>query len=654
MKKIRICMLTDRLDLGGAETHIVTLANHLSKKGHEVTVISGGGRLVSSLFGVRHVTLPLYRKRSFLSLYFTLWRFLKREGFDVIHAHTRFSAFLCRGIARERLVTTAHWVFDTAFPKKQLSVWGRYTLAVSPDISAYLQENYKLPAERILVTVNGIDIERFYPKKGKDGPKKIVYCSRIDRDRADVAFLLLRVLKHLPSSDFTLTVLGDGNRFEELKKEVKTLLSACPQLSIRLEGGVCDVAPFLREADIFIGVSRAALEGMASGCVTLLAGNEGYLSIFSPQNAKEAEESNFCCRDTEAATEALLLRDLSYLLSLPKTRLWEMGEENRRYIIARYSASRMADDALSLYERICKGRCVLCGYYGFSNVGDVLLARALTMKLRREGYEKVHLLSARRLSPSAISALKRGYDLILGGGNLLQDKTSRRSLAFYLYFARRARRLTVYGGIGPLSAHGEEACAPLLMRAERVFCRTRGDLARARSLGAKNARLSFDTALALPFPRKEKGENILLALRAPLAGEEAPVCAFVLRLCRRFGKEKLLLFPMHPADRTFAKRLSRLAGILYREGDADEFLSCVAASRAVIASRLHAGICALGAGVPFLLWKEEEKCRFLVEDIRASVKESAFCGLFSYADRIDELPVSDGIEKARHAMNDRI
>ena len=164
-------MLTDRLDLGGAETHIVTLANHLSKKGHEVTVISGGGRLVSALFGVRHVTLPLYRKRSFLSLYFTLWRFLKREGFDVIHAHTRFSAFLCRGIARERLVTTAHWVFDTAFPKKQLSVWGRYTLAVSPDISAYLQENYKLSAERILVTVNGIDTERFFPKKMKDGPK---------------------------------------------------------------------------------------------------------------------------------------------------------------------------------------------------------------------------------------------------------------------------------------------------------------------------------------------------------------------------------------------------------------------------------------------------------------------------------------------------
>ena len=647
-------MLSDRLDLGGVETHIVTLANSLAAIGHEVTVISGGGRLVESLSGVRHVTLPLYQKRSAIYLYFVLLRLFRKERFDVIHAHTRFSAFLCRFLAKDRLAVTAHWVFDTGFPKKQLSAWGKYTLAVSPDISAYLKKEYALEEKRIRVTVNGIDTDRFFSKKNAKGPKKIVYCSRIDRDRADVAFLLLRVLDRLPFSDFSITILGDGDRFAELKAEADARITENPRLKLHLAGGVCDVAAALCEADIFIGVSRAALEGMASGCATLLAGNEGYLSVFSPQKAKRAEESNFCCRDAETASETLLLRDLSYLLSLPKERLWEMGAENRRYIMTHYSVSRMRDDALALYERICKGRCILCGYYGFSNVGDTLLARALTLKLTKEGYEKVHLLSARRLSLPAISALKGGYDLVLGGGNLLQDKTSRRSLAFYLFFANRARRLKVYGGIGPLSPMGERWCAPLLSRAESVFCRTKGDLHRAIRLGARNANLSFDTALALPFPRKEKGENILLALRAPLEGEEAPVCVFVLRLCRALGKDNLTLFPMHPADRAFAKRLSRLTGIRYRDGDADSFLSLLAASRAVIASRLHAGICALGTGVPFLLWEGEEKCRFLIEDIKSSVKESEFCGLFSYSDRIDALPKQDGIEEAYRLLRKRI
>ena len=62
----RILMVTMGLDIGGAETHIATLANALSLLGHEVCVVSGGGRLSSSLSDVKHITLPMYRKKSFL------------------------------------------------------------------------------------------------------------------------------------------------------------------------------------------------------------------------------------------------------------------------------------------------------------------------------------------------------------------------------------------------------------------------------------------------------------------------------------------------------------------------------------------------------------------------------------------------------------
>ncbi|MBE6655268.1 MAG: glycosyltransferase [Ruminococcaceae bacterium] len=654
MKKLRICMVCDSLDLGGAETHVVTLAVRLAEMGHEVTVVSGGGRLVHTLLGVKHIVLPRFRKRALPRLFFSLSRIFRKGKYDVIHAHTRLSAFLCRLLAKKRLVVTAHWVFDASFPKKQLTAWGNETLAVSPDISDYLTDIYGCKKEHITVTVNGIDTERFFPQKQKTVMRRIVCCTRMDRDRADAAFALLEAIEALPTKDISLTLIGDGDRFEELKHRHEKLKARNPSLDVRLTGGVADVAPYLTDADIFVGVSRAALEAMAAGCATILAGNEGYLSIFSPHNAEEAEKSNFCCRGAEETTPKRLARDLLRLIRVSREELLFMGEENRRYVCSRYGVDRMAKDALAVYEKICKRQCVLCGYYGFHNVGDTLLARALTEHLKKEGYAHVLLLSKKLLSLRAFFALLHGYNLILGGGNLLQDATSRRSLQFYLFCTSLARRVEIYGGLGPLSFTGEARVKKLLTRAEYVHARTTGDLVYAKRLGASRVRLSADTVLALPFPKKEKGEDILLAFHSPSVRDEPAIIAFTLSLCRTFGCEHLCIFSMHPDDKSFAKRLALLCRIEHEMGDCDAFLSRLAKCRAVFASRLHAGVCALGTEIPFFLWKGDQKCCFFIEDLKSTVKDADFCALFSYNDRITELPKADGIKKAKDHMRNRI
>ena len=623
-------MLCDRLDLGGAETHIATLANALSLLGHEVCVVSGGGRLSSSLSDVKHITLPMYRKKSFLFLRSALRRIIRQGKFDVIHAHTRFSAFLVRPLAKGRLVTTAHWVFDTRFPKRQLTVWGDETLAVSHDIALYLQENYGVAEEKITLTVNGIDTRRFYPQKKASARVRIVCCTRMDHDRADAAFALLECAVTLPPDAFSLLFIGDGDRYFALKERASELKKAHPSLDVTLLGGVSDVASYLRDADIFVGVSRAALEGMASGCAVILAGNEGYLSVFSPHAACLAEKTNFCCRNDVSVSPYLLSRDLMHLLSLSRRELYALGKECRDYVCARYSAEQMARDALSVYQKICKREIVLCGYYGFHNVGDDLLEKTISSRLKALGYRRILLLSRKRLSLSAFRALWRASPLLLGGGTLLQDATSRRSLWFYLFCARVARgRLYVCGGIGPLSPRGESAVSRLLPRADRVFCRTAGDLAHALTLGARTASLSYDPVLSLPFPPKKKGEYLLLAFRAPSEDKFPALCAFVFRLCRIYGKENIRIFAMHPMDEKAAHRLARLCGITALKGDAGVFLSVLSNAFCVCASRLHAGICALGMGIPFLLWEEDEKCRFFVKDVKSVSETGRFCGTFS-------------------------
>ena len=58
---MKILILTDRLDIGGAETHIAQLALELLKEGNEVAVASSGGKVADWLqaLGISHYCMPL-------------------------------------------------------------------------------------------------------------------------------------------------------------------------------------------------------------------------------------------------------------------------------------------------------------------------------------------------------------------------------------------------------------------------------------------------------------------------------------------------------------------------------------------------------------------------------------------------------------------
>lgn len=116
-------------------------------------------------------------------------------------------------------------------------------------------------------------------------------------------------------------------------------------------------------------------------------------------------------------------------------------------------------------------KIVICGYHGFANSGDEALLKAMIDILRRkhpdisitvlsmhpESTEKLYnVKSVYRYNLLKIRSLFRSSDLfIFGGGSLLQDITSRRSLSYYLTILNMALRskikVMLYGnGIGPL------------------------------------------------------------------------------------------------------------------------------------------------------------------------------------------------------------
>lgn len=159
-------------------------------------------------------------------------------------------------------------------------------------------------------------------------------------------------------------------------------------------------------------------------------------------------------------------------------------------------------------KKICRAvlsprrEIVIAGAYGCGNRGDELMLENLLRDGRAAAPEcAVTVLShrpketARRFDvdslyylnvPAIRRRMKSARALVFGGGNLLQDATSRRSLVYYLALLRKGKqsgcRTLLYGaGLGPLSPRGWAKCTAALNEcADTIVFRERESLAAAR------------------------------------------------------------------------------------------------------------------------------------------------------------------------------
>ena len=153
---------------------------------------------------------------------------------------------------------------------------------------------------------------------------------------------------------------------------------------------------------------------------------------------------------------------------------------------------------------------LISGYYGFDNIGDESILRTLVSSLREHipdcsltvlshnpasTREKYGVEAVDRMSPMAILRVVKKCDMLIsGGGSLLQDVTSSKSLHYYLSIIRCAeffhKKVFIYSqGIGPIDRPGNRRPRHPHEKA-RWRCR-RGDPAKGRCLAGwpSNCRL---------------------------------------------------------------------------------------------------------------------------------------------------------------------
>ncbi len=516
---MKILMATMQLDIGGAETHIVELSKALARKGIEIIVASKGGAYVAELedSGIRHFNVPLGSKNpcDLWNAYKILEQIITDEKIDVVHAHARIPGFVCGLLQKKlkfRFVTTAHWVFSTKFPLKLLTNWGDRSLAVSDDIKQYLIDNYGIDGENIRVTINGIDTDKFsdsidYSDIAKEfefgeNRTRIIYVSRMDVDRSLAAHKLIEAVPSLYAQipNLEVVIVGGGNDFEPIKAEANATNTQLGSRIIITTGPRIDINKFAASGDVFVGVSRAALEAMACKKPSVIAGNEGYIGIFDKDKLEIAIDTNFCCRGCGETTTKQLSEDLLKLLK-PESAQWrkDLGEFSLETVKKYYSVDTMANDAMKMYVSITKGTDInsvteeefegienylicgtgkrnvdvaISGYYGFRNSGDDSILKVIIDDLKTAcPNASITVLSQRPQETSRDfgvnsvdrfdfitlwNLFKRTKLLISGGGSLVQDVTSSKSLFYYLFIIslaklRGAKVMLYANGIGPLT-----------------------------------------------------------------------------------------------------------------------------------------------------------------------------------------------------------
>ena len=302
---------------------------------------------------------------------------------------------------------------------------------------------------------------------------------------------------------------------------------------------------------------------------------------------------------------------------------------------------------------------LISGYYGFDNIGDESILRTLITSLREKipdcrltvlshnpasTREKYGVEAVERMSPGAIlRAVRRCDMLISGGGSLLQDVTSSKSIHYYLFIIRLAKllgkKVFIYSqGIGPIDhAFNRRATARALKKADGIVVRDERSAKLLEQIGLPQERIviTADPVIRMKRPDRKVGREILARAGIKKDGrltvgwairEKNRDSTFVREIteCIRWLRENYdaesVLIPFHyEEDRevcsVIAERTNGAAKCLSEKYLSEDMLSIIGNMDVLVGVRLHSMIYAAIMGVPIIGVSYDPKCTAFLNSV---------------------------------------
>ncbi|MCR5457529.1 MAG: polysaccharide pyruvyl transferase CsaB [Clostridiales bacterium] len=699
---MKILLATMGMDIGGAETHVLSLSLSLNRLGHDVVVASAEGVFVEQLkkAGIRHVDLPLNKRNPILIVrsYAGLKKLIQKENFDIVHAHARIPAFLCGILQRKygfRFVTTCHFNFKLGITKR-FTDWGEHVFSISKDMDDYLKKEYGIQSVNISRAVNGIDTLAFTPCKDRELAKEqiglgrktvILHTGRLDKLTSVVAEGLVDIAPEISGKypKAAIVIVGDGNARSELKTKADRINGEAGKELIKLVGPTNDVYKYISASDLFVGPSRSAMEAMSSAVPTIVAGHQGYIGCFNKDRKQVCLDTNLCGRGNDKFDKEKLKEEILRLLGSDENVLQEIGTQCRGFIKDNYSVDKMTKQYVDEYDIIRRIRtdkksdAVICGYYGKGNLGDELMLGSIVNGLRnikpsmslcvisgnpKKTSRQNIVRSINRFNiPKINKAVKESGTLILGGGNILQDKTSFRSLYYYCSIVGKAKEnnakvIMLSNGIGPIIREKSRKCVKKVLEcSDYISLRDDNSIRIAKELCGKEIHPTFDYAISGYIPLNPGSDRKYIVL-APKKTDEKNTDKLIklIDVLREKYSAEIVTVPFHAKeDINICEKLAQHEGVkLFDSSDFADVSELISHAFAVVSSRLHALVMAGNSGTPFVSVSDDEKLsyyRFTLEEEKITGKKVAFSYDFKQEDIVEAL---DYMDENREVIRDYI
>lgn len=696
---MKVIHLTSGGDVGGAKTHILLLLRGLSRTEQADMVCFTDGTFAEEAraAGIRTTVLSGSVPKTVAALK----KMIREGGYEIIHSHGARANFYGALLGRQLklpTVSTVHSDPKLDYLGKPLHdlVYGNvnrrairridYLIGVS-DVMSELLISRGFDAQRVYTLYNGVD---FTPRSYVIPREDYLRSLSVDYDENTVIFgiaarispvkdiaTLVRAfsLACRQQSNIRLLVAGDGEQATEIRQLAQEL---CPQGSCRFIGWVEDTDSFYNALDVNLLTSisetfpYALTEGARYRCATISSnvGGVPYLIddginglIFPPQNVQKLAD----CMVRLANDAALRAQFGAKLYEKAKTKFSVEATVEQQRTIYRSVLRRQARR-----NRLRDG-VMICGAYGKRNAGDDGILEAITTELRAYDPElPIYVISRRPVETEMqfrvkayhtfdaigwLRGMRKTALYLSGGGSLIQDATSSRSLLYYLYHMRAAKRLgnrvMMYGcGVGPVQREKNRRLAGRIIDryADCIALRDNGSAQELAALKVTrpDIHLTADPALLLPAPDPDveaaclhaagyaaERSYFMVALR-PWEGieEKLPLLAAeITRSAEAYGAEPVL-FALEPArDQPLLERLQPMLGCPARIAAAPErweaLVSLVRRMRAVISMRLHPLVFAAGQGIPVAGIVYDPKVQGFLDDIGCD----AYCTIEALDDK---------------------
>lgn len=702
-------------DTGGAKTHIHYLLSGICKSIDATLVCFSRGDFSEEAEELGIPTVVM--EGGILSTIRRLKQMIKDGGYDIIHSHGakgNFIASLIRHDCGIPVVTTVHSDPKLDYLGRPLAgiVYGNlnayamrrsdYLVGVSGSMRDLLIERGFKP-NRVFTIYNGVDFSvkpensdrlayfREYGMHIDEDSVVVGIAARLDPVK-DVATLIrgfARAAETCPK--LRLAIAGDGQETDALKKLADELgLSG----RVCFTGWISDVNSFYAALDInaLTSISEtfpyAITEGARAGLATvssrvggvpmlIIDGETGFL--FEPGDCELLGK-----RLAQLAEDAQLRRKL--------------GDAIYEKAHSEFSVEATTNRQLQIYAEVLRREYVkkngardgiiICGAYGMGNAGDDAILEAIVAEMRaanpflpitalsrnpketrlRFGVDCLHtfdLLGFRRV-------MKHTELYLSGGGSLIQNVTSRRSLWYYLYTIKAAKRLgnsvMMYGcGIGPVNGNADikkvrdflNSCVDVITLREEFSLEELGRF----GVTKPKMLVSSDPALTLSPAASDRvdaefekygldphGKYVCFSVRKWTDFEEkAPAFAVAAEHVRSsLGLEPVFILINRREDSAATEAVLSLmdyrANVISEPMDSNMTIGVLSRMRAVVSMRLHGLIFAASSGVP-------------VVGVSYDPKVSAFLGSVGEMscipyEELDNLKLESMIDKAAECYDD--